>query len=261
MLIGLKILLHTLLLPPCAPLLLATAGAWLIARRTGGTRARRAGWVLLVAGLATLWLLSNPLVAGALSRMAQRCPPLDLTRPPQAEAIVILGGGAERIGAPEYGGEPALESRLLERANYGALLARRTGLPVAVSGTHDEAWAMRTSLARDFDVTTRWVEERSRDTFENAQLCARLLRPLGVRRILLVTDADHEWRAAQEFRSAGFEVVPAPVGFAVHRDITVRSFIPDAYALAVSTAALYELIGDLARRTLAALHLRRHAAS
>ena len=117
---------------------------------------------------------------------------------------------------------------------------------------------MRVSLARDFGVDTRWTEDRSRDTFENAQFCSTLLRPLGITRIVLVTDADHEWRALQEFRSAGFEVLPAPVGLAVPLEITVRSFVPSVHALAVSTTALYELSGELVRRALVLTHLRRH---
>jgi len=258
MLIVLKSLLHTLLLPPSGPLLLAAAGAWLIARRGPGTHLRRTGWALLVAGLATLWLLSSPPVADALSRAAQRCPPLDLTRQVEAQAIVILGGSATRLGAPEYGGEPAVALRLLERVNYGAFVARHTGLPVAVSGTHEEALAMRASLARDFGIETRWVENRSRDTFQNAEFSAALLRPLGITRIVLVTDADHEWRAQQEFVGAGFSVVPAPVGLYAPRDTGPRRFVPTVTALLVSTEALYELLGDLARRVFETLHLRPH---
>jgi uncharacterized SAM-binding protein YcdF (DUF218 family) len=258
MLIALKTILHTLLLPPGGPLLLAIAGTWLIARRGSAVR-RRAGWALLLAGLAALWLLANPLVADALSRAAQRCPPLDLGRPLQAQAIVILGGAGERPVAPEYGGEPAVRLTLLERLNYGAFIARRTGLPVAISGSDDEAPAMRVSLARDFGVDTRWTDDRSRDTFENAQFCSALLRPLGITRIVLVTDADHEWRAMHEFIAAGFSVVPAPVGLQVPQQISIHSFIPSATALAGSTEALYELIGNVARTLFERLHLRRHS--
>jgi len=258
MFIALKTLLRTLLLPPAGPLLLAAAGAFLIGRRGSGVGVRRTGWALLTAGLATLWLLAIPLVAGVLSRAAQRCPPLDLSRPVQAQAIVILGGDLERLGAPEYGGEPAVALNLLERVNYGAFVARRTGLPLAVSGTPREALAMRASLARDFGIATRWIEDRSRDTFQNAEFCAVLLKPLGITRIVLVTDADHEWRATHEFMSAGFGVVPAPVGLYVPREMGPRSFLPSADALSSSTEALYELTGDIARRCFETLHLRRH---
>jgi len=258
MFIALKSVLHHLLLPPAGLLLLAAAGAWLIGRRAGSVRLRRAGWVLLGGALVSLWLLATPLVAEMLGRAAQRCPPLDLTRPVHAQAVIILGGAAARLDAPDYGGEPAVTLQLLERVNYGALVARRTGLPVAVSGDRDETLAMRTSLTRDFGVETRWVEDGSRDTFENAQLSARILRPLGITRIVLVTSADHEWRAMHEFSGAGFTVVPAPVGLPGRLDIRPQSFVPSAFALAISTAALYELIGDIARQMFAMLHIRRH---
>ena len=256
MLMALKSLLHALLVPPAGPLLVAAAGAALI-RWHPGTRARRAGWVLLVAALATLWVLATPVVAEALSRVTQRCPALDLSRPLTAQAIVILGGETMRTRAPEYGGEPAVQLSLLERVGYGAFVARRTHLPVLVSGSVDETRAMRATLARDFNVETRWVENRSRDTFENAAFSARLLEPAGVTRIILVTSADHEWRAMHEFTSAGLSVVPAPAGLYSPHELGVRSFVPNGAALMRSSAATSELIGNAVRATLAALHLRR----
>src|ERR1700680_1196881 len=104
MFITLKTLLHTLLLPPAGPLLLAAAGA-LLAGRASGAALRRTGWVLLITGLAASWLLATTLVAEALTRAAQRCPALDLTHPLQAQAIVIFGGGRECTAPPAAGHE------------------------------------------------------------------------------------------------------------------------------------------------------------
>lgn len=259
MLITLKMILHTLLLPPGGPLLLAAAGAWLLGRAPT-IFARRCGWALLVAGLGSLWMLATPAVANVLGEAARRCPPLDLSQPIRAQAIVILGGGDSRPVAPEYGGAPAAGRGLLERVSYGAFLAQRTGLPVLVSGDEIEAQAMRASLARDFHVETRWVEDRSRDTFENAAFSARILKPAGVSRIILVTDAAHEWRAAHEFMSAGLAVIPGPEGAWQWHGSGVTRYVPNMDALAHSTEALYELIGDLVRRALITLDLRRHSA-
>lgn len=256
MFITLKTFLHTLLLPPGGMLLLAALGACLLA--AGGLRARRAGWTLLILSLACLWLLSTPMVSNQLKRLAQGYPPLDLTQPVDAQAIVILGGGEPMMHAPEYGGTPAPRAELLDRVAYGAFVAHRTGLPVLVSGGYVETLAMQTSLKRDFGVDTRWVESHSRDTFENAAFSASILKAAGVTRIILVTDGDHEWRAAHEFMSTGLAVVPAPAAVLTRGGHGYMFYVPNATALDHSTQALYEVIGDLARRAMATLGIRRH---
>jgi len=245
-----KTALKSLLLPPMGLLLLATIGALLLRRRP------RLARVLLAFGLGSLWLLSLPVTADALSRLSEHYPPLDLTQPTQAQAIVILGGGGERAFAPEYGG-PAAEPLLLERLAYGAYVAGRTGLPVLVTGYGIEAIAMRDTLARNFGITVHWVEDRAYDTFENARNSARLLRAAGVQRIVLVTSAAHLWRAAHEFTTAGLEVVPAPAGVLALREEGLARYLPSGTALLRSYGATYELLGEPVRQLLSATHLRR----
>lgn len=258
MFITLKLLLGILLLPPAGPLLLAGSGCWLLARRRTGAEGAKAALALAVTGLVALWLLSTPVIADVLTRLAERYPPLDLTRPVRGEAIVILGGGTART-APEYGGAAA-GLGLLERVSYGAYVARRTGLPVLVSGSAREALAMRATLSRDFGITARWVNGASRDTFDDAQLSARLLKADGIERIVLVTSSNHEWRAAHEFMSTGLAVEPAPVHVWAPAARELRDFLPDAVGLLRSSEALHEIVGNAARPLLAATHLRRHGA-
>jgi uncharacterized SAM-binding protein YcdF (DUF218 family) len=246
-----KTLLRVLILPPAGPLLLAIIGALLLRRRP------RLGRVLLVAGLGSLWLLSLPVVADALTRMAQRYPALDLSQATQAQAIVILGGGGQRAFAPEYGG-PAADPVLLERLAYGAYVAQHSGLPVLVTGNGGEARAMRATLVRNFAVEPRWVEDRAYDTFDNASNSAQMLHADGVQRIVLVTSADHLWRAAQEFSAAGLQVTPAPAGVWAPRDPALLRYLPDAQALVRSYSASYELVGEPVRKLLSLSHLRRH---
>jgi uncharacterized SAM-binding protein YcdF (DUF218 family) len=260
MFITLKMLLRTLLLPPAGPLLLAGVGLWLLARRrAGAAAATRAGWLLVIAGLASLWVLATPVVAEGLTRLAERYPALDLGSPTHAQAIVILSGGEARGWAPEYGG-PAAGRELLERLTYGAYVARRTGLAVLISGTADDVAAMGAVLWRDFGIRARWTDAESRDTFDNAQFSSRLLRADGVRRILLVTSSVHERRATEEFVSAGLAVEPAPVHVWVSHRHVIADYLPDAAGLRQSADALHELLGDAMRRLLAASHLRRHGA-
>lgn len=248
MFVTVKMILGELLLPPGGLLLVAAAGAWLLTRR-------RWGWVLLLAPLVALWLLATPIVGEALTRLAERYPALDLGRSTQARAIVILSGGHPRW-APEYGG-PAAGGELLERVSYGAYVARRTGLPVLISGTAADVASMEAVLSRDFGIHARWIDGQSRDTFDNAEFSSRLLEADGIHRILLVTSSDHEWRATREFISAGMAVEPAPVHVWLPHDHVLPDYLPQADGLLQSTHALHELIGDAARGPLAALG-RRH---
>ena len=140
--------------------------------------------------------------------------------------------------------------------SYGAYVARTTGLPVLVSGTPNETTAMRVTLARDFGVSTRWIEGESRDTYENARFSAVLLRTTGIKRIILITSSTHLYRAAQEYREAGFDVVPAPAGVWAPREDRVFRWLPQPDPLLRSHLALYELIGEPMRRLQAALGVR-----
>ena len=256
MFITLKFALRSLVLPPAGPLLLAALGIWLLVRRRTGDAARKAALALVVVSLATLWLLATPVIADTLTRLAGHYPALDPGSPVRGQAIVILAGGAART-APEYGG-PAVGLETLERVSYGAYLARRTGLPVLVSGRAHEALGMRATLARDFGINARWVNGESRDTFDDAQLSARLLKADGVTRIVLVTSATHEWRAAQEFESAGLAVEPAPVHVWAPQPREVQDYLPDALGLLQSRKALHEIFGNGVRQMLVVTHLRRH---
>jgi uncharacterized SAM-binding protein YcdF (DUF218 family) len=251
MLLPLKMLLKGLILPPAGPILLASLGAILLRRRPWLAR------TCLILGLGSLWLLSTPVVSDALERLAEQYPPLDRPEAAGAQAIVILGGGGQRVPAPEYGG-PAAEPMLLERLTYGAYVAGKTGLPILVTGFHMEADAMRGTLLRNFGIRARWVDDQAHDTFENARNSVRLLEADGVSRIVLVTHAAHMRRSVHEFTAAGIEVVPAPVGMLAPRDFGISHYVPNPDALLRAHAAIYELLGETVRAFLAVTHLRRH---
>jgi uncharacterized SAM-binding protein YcdF (DUF218 family) len=248
-----KALLRMMALPPSGLLIVAIIGL-LLARRHF-----RTGIALVVAAICGLWLLCTPVVADALLRTAERFPALDLSKPVPAQAIVVLGGSGTRDVAPEFGGGPAPELDLLERLTYAAYVARKTSLPILVSGAPVEAIAMRDSLVRDFGLKVHWVESQSRDTFDNAHYSAKMLFAEHVTHIVLVTSSTHLWRATQEFRSAGFDVVPAPAGSWAPRELTPFRFVPSPVGLMRSQAALYELWGERVREVLAVLHLRRQS--
>ena len=64
----------------------------------------------------------------------------------------------------------------------------------------------RLALASGLPEAALLLEPRSRNTWENAEESARLLRRRGLRRVVLVSDRAHLPRAALLFRLAGLDI-------------------------------------------------------
>lgn len=235
------------LLPPGLLFLLLLAAWWLRKRRP------RLALACFVLGLGGLWLMSLPWVVEHAARQLETEQALGLEQwsglAARADAIVVLGAGRER-GDPAWGGQDQPTGTALERMRYAAQLAKASGLPVLISGglhygtPPSEAQLMADRLRDDFGVLVKWKEEGSRTTWENAQMSAQVLQPLGIRRVVVVTQAWHMQRSRWSFERAGFEVVPAPVGF-LGQD-HARPFaglLPDSRAVWQSGQLLNEAVG------------------
>jgi uncharacterized SAM-binding protein YcdF (DUF218 family) len=209
-------------------------------------RWRRVGVAVVLASSLCLFAAATPALSSALLHQVERGVPrqVDLRR---AQAIVVIGGDVE------LGDGGAIPDRLgplsLERVVFAAQAYRRLHLPVAVSGGRDgaayqgEAVLMRAALERDFAVPVKWVDDRSRTTWENAAETARLLRPAGIRTIVLVTQAWHLPRALWSFERAGFIALPWPAPRTAVHVGRASDFLPHVGALVASFHTVHELLG------------------
>ena len=102
---------------------------------------------------------------------------------------------------------------------------------------------MRAVLEREFGVPVAWMEDRSRNTRENAKFSAPLLKTAGIRRIYLVSQVWHLPRAIPEFEREGFTVVPAGIGYQPKGPATLFDVLPNPNALVSSYYAFHEWIG------------------
>lgn len=232
------------LLPPLSLLIIGALGVLLWNRRPVVAR-----W-LLITSFGLLWLASTPYFAeGALHLLETRTAALG-EQPPNADAIVILGGGSY-LHAPEYAGRDTISGATLVRLRYGAMLQRKTGKPILVTGGTplgnrlSEAQQMRSSLEQDFQVAVRWTEDSSNNTLENARYSFQTLQRAGIRKIYLVTHAWHMPRSAETFRRAGFEVIEAPTAFTTRYRLDIQAFLPRAEALHDCKIFAHEIIGLL----------------
>ncbi len=231
--------LKKLILPPAGPLAVGVAGLMLLAADY-----RTLGAILIAGCLASLYLLGAPWLVLRWLRHVDRYERLDRgsDEAPAATAIVILDGGRLNA-APERGGE-AVTPRTLERIDVGARLHRRLDLPILVTGYGE---VMARALHESFAIDPRWIENRSRNTHENAIFSAEILRREGVDHVILVTHFWHMRRSLVAFRHAGLGATPAPVGRTARlpSERGWMTLVPNAGMLYSSYLLLHEALGML----------------
>jgi uncharacterized SAM-binding protein YcdF (DUF218 family) len=228
------------LIPPLNLLAAACAGALL--------HRRRIGLILLSVGLGGLVLVSLPIIAGTLLTSLESGLPMSPPASDPPQAIVILSGDETDIVVD---GRPAerVGHLTLEREVAGVVLARRTNLPMLVTGGSPYpgdptlAALMAESLQQDFGIAPKWTEPRSDDTWQNAQFSAAILRAAGIHSIYLVTHAWHERRSLIAFRAAGMTATAAPVPLDAPPRLFFHNLLPHVSGWQESYFALHEWIG------------------
>ena len=121
------------------------------------------------------------------------------------DAVIVLGAAMAAPGVPG----PALKRRLAHGVD---VFRRRHARHLVLSGgivgpPPAEAVAMRAlALAMGVPETAIVVEDRARNTFENAVFCGTIIRRRAWRRVIVVTDGFHLARALFVFRRIGLDV-------------------------------------------------------
>jgi uncharacterized SAM-binding protein YcdF (DUF218 family) len=242
----LKYVLVAFAVPPGVLVLLAGfLGVWFLR----GKR-RAAGVAFLLFG-ALLWTFSVEPVSDRLIRGLES--PYEQLADPKGDVIVLLGGGAyER--APDLTGEGAPCGEMLGRLVTAVRLQKRLKVPVLVSGGNAfRNKASEAPIVKRFLVDLGVPEDRiilegeSRDTRENANMSAAILRRAGYARPILVTSAFHMRRAVLFFERAGLSVTPFPTGFTTWTGMKhgPEDFLPSAPALYGSATAMREYLALL----------------
>jgi len=141
--------------------------------------------------------------------------------PAKVDGIIVLGG-AVRSRLSAAWGQPVLNDRA-ERMTAALALARRypkarvlfTGGigRLSQSGPTEAVIARRFFLEQGLEPARLVLEDRSRNTFENAVLSQPLVKPVPGEVWLLVTSAYHMPRAVGIFRRAGWPVIAYPVDY------------------------------------------------
>jgi uncharacterized SAM-binding protein YcdF (DUF218 family) len=216
------------------------------------TRFVRAGRRLIVAGLIALAVLGySPLGNLLIMALEQRFPPWDAAQS-APDGIVVLGGSI----SPDVStarNEIAL-NEAAERMTAMVDLARRYpnarvifsgGSPALFFSEAPEAeFAVRLLQSLGVPRERILVEDRSRNTVENAVFSKLIAQPKPGERWLLVTSAYHMPRSMGVFRAADFAVEPYPVDWRTRGTADAwRPFPTLAEGLRRTDTAVREWIG------------------
>ena len=185
-----------------------------------GPRARFGRGLALAAILILFVAATFPLRAALLVPLENRFPqpPADLEPP---YGIVVLGGAiSDPMSAArgqtifDEGGERITEAVILAKRFPQARVVYTSGTNSVLGGSSNEAARARDlmvamGVARD-RVT---IEDKARNTDENARFTAAIVHPEASQRWLIVTSAFHMPRAMGVFEKAGFHPIAYPVSF------------------------------------------------
>jgi len=201
-----------------------------------------------------LWLFSVAPFSDAILKSLERG--LDTPDSATGDVIVVLGGGMHD-GADDFSGKGIPAGDSLERLVTAARLEKRRKLPVIVSGgavredSRPEAPVMKRVLT-DLGVPAHRVivEDRSRDTMENAKYSKEICTKHGYRKIILLTSSYHMKRSMAAFRKYGMTVTPCPASLRTrgHTRYGYTGFLPAASSLTDTSAYMKEYLGMLCYR-------------
>ncbi len=218
---------------------------------------------LLITALLVLWLGSNRWVSYALARSLEwRNLPSETT--PQAEVIVVLGGGTDSADYPR----PMTEINSAgDRVLYASELYHAGAAPlILVSGGNLEFSSARGAtpaeemtellLLTGVPETAIWPQTQSQNTYEDAFYSAQMLKEKEITEVILVTSAMHMPRAKALFENQGIRVIAAPTDYTITQQNWDSVFhptlgeglinlLPNSGALGLTTNVLKEYLGML----------------
>jgi uncharacterized SAM-binding protein YcdF (DUF218 family) len=217
------------------------AGAWLLHRN----RYKAASWVLNSTFAVTAAVLFLPVAPVLMRSLEQQFSPLDAL-PATVHGVIVLGGAAYPTltadhGKPQLGEEAERVTEMVALAKaypdakfvYSGNSSRIGGEPIP------ETEVLRRFLeGQGVVIRNLLLEDKSRNTRENAVYSRELAQPQPGETWLLVTSAYHMPRAYRVFAKAGWNVVPYPVSYSVR-----RTFSWDERAVSLLATGIREWIG------------------
>jgi uncharacterized SAM-binding protein YcdF (DUF218 family) len=206
------------------------------------TRFARTGrWLAFVSLIVLAILGLSPIGNALIIPLEDRFPPWDAARG-APDGIIVLGGAIDASG-PRNERLVVVPELLRRYPNARILFSGGSG---ALIDDADAEASFAAGLLESFGIARDRIilEDRSRNTVENAVFSKAIIQPKPGERWLLVTSAYHMPRAIGVFRKAGFPVEPYPVDWRTRRaEDGLRPFATIVDGLRQTDTAVHEWVG------------------
>jgi uncharacterized SAM-binding protein YcdF (DUF218 family) len=209
-------------------------------------------WLVGFTALAFLVVAVVPLGKWMLGVLENRFPPL-AQLPESIDGIIVAGGVVNPITSDDRGQlsmngavERVYEFAVLSQRYPKAKLIFSGGSGSFIFQDMKEAKAV-TPLLRQLGVDLGRVifEDQSRNTFENAVLSYRMVKPKINENWLLITSAFHMPRSVGTFRKAGWNVIPYPVDYQTRKSRTLPLHFNFSGGVGSLSSSIHEFCGLL----------------
>lgn len=235
-------------------ILLAAAVPWRLRSKRRWRRRRALG----IAGLALLMLVSTVPVSNALLWNLEHQSKATYRDDVTYDTVVLLGGIVDEEASAAWG-QPSYNENIERLVMTHRLLQDGKAKTAILSGAAMDPklapWGEAVVLGRQLEA---WgiakdriiVEDKARNTHENAVQTQAIARDRGFQRVLIVTSAFHMPRAAECFAAVGMKVDTLPVDYRAHAHsgAFVADWIPRVDGLLDTSQQLHELFGLLIYR-------------
>jgi uncharacterized SAM-binding protein YcdF (DUF218 family) len=173
--------------------------------------------------------------------LEDRFPPWDAARG-APDGIIVLGGAIDAWGPRNE--RLVVVPELLRRYPNARILFSGGSGALIDDGDAEAKFAARLLESLGIARSRITLEDRSRNTLENAVFSKAIVQPKPGERWLLVTSAYHMPRAIGVFRKAGFPVEPYPVDWrTVGAEGAMRPFATIGDGLRRTDTAVHEWVG------------------
>ncbi len=174
-----------------------------------------------------IYVLSiNPTAELFIRPLEDAYKPASLAEVATCDAYVVLGGGINE-NVPDIDGKGTLSAYALPRVSTAYRLYMRDKKPIIFTGGKIFNRAPEAEIAKRFLISLGVpphhiiTEEKSMDTYENAQYVKEIADKHQFKKIVLITSAFHMKRSYLLFSKRFQEIVPYPTDYWIHGAVTI----------------------------------------